>query len=496
MLFNSYDFMLFFPFVVCILFVVPKSFRVVWLVIVSYYFYMSWNPSYALLLLCSTVLTYCGGRVLERFSQIENSQRRERYKKAAVAANILINIGILVIFKYTNFILINMSHILRLFRIEIPDITVDLLLPVGISFYTFQVVGYIMDVYRGETRAEKNFLQYVLFVSFFPQLISGPIQRAGNFLPQIRNLQTAKLFQFERVRDGILLMLWGFFEKLVIADRINILVNTVYDAYSNYGFIEIFVATILLAFQIYCDFDGYTNIARGAAQIMGFSVIKNFAQPYLAISIKQFWRSWHISLTSWFTDYIYIPLGGSRKGLFKKYRNIAIVFLVSGLWHGAGWCYILWGLLHAMYQIAGDRKQRVISRLTGKGQEEKLLPVSTKIRKAVSVFLLVDFAWLFFRADSASDALAMIRQMFTSVMNSSILSLGLDAAEWIILLLALLILLVVDLLQGKGYSIFALLQRQEKWFQYLLYLGLVWFIVLFGIYGGTYDASKFIYFQF
>lgn len=229
-----------------------------------------------------------------------------------------------------------------------------MLLPVGISFYTFQALSYTLDVYKNKIQAERNILKYALFVSFFPQLVAGPIERSGHLLSQIQAVSTLKLWQYDRIRDGLVLMFWGLFQKMVIADRASILVNNVYNNYTSYGCVEIVIATILFAFQIYCDFGGYTNIARGAAQVMGFELIQNFRQPYLALNIKDFWHRWHMSLTSWFTDYLYIPLGGSHKGNVHKYFNILLVFTVSGLWHGASWNYIAWGLLHAIYQIVSD----------------------------------------------------------------------------------------------------------------------------------------------
>ena len=310
MLFNSIDFLIFFPIVISIFFIIPKKWRCIWLLISSYYFYMSWNPKYALLIAGSTVVTYLSGLFIEH----ANSKGKQTSMKLYVLASLIINLGILCLFKYANFFLSNLSLLFSHIGIGTIDKRFDFLLPVGISFYTFQALSYTIDVYRGQIKAERNLFKYALFVSFFPQLVAGPIERSKNLLTQIQNVENIQVWNFDRVRNGFLLMFWGLFQKLVIADRASLVVNKVINGYQNYGFIEISIAVILFAFQIYCDFGGYTNIARGAAQVMGFSLMQNFKQPYLARNIKEFWRRWHISLTSWFTDYLYIPLGGNRNG--------------------------------------------------------------------------------------------------------------------------------------------------------------------------------------
>ena len=302
MLFNSFSFLVFFPVVVLVLFIIPRRFRSVWLLVASYWFYMSWNPKYAVLIGLSTVITYFSGIMIEKANT-------DRGRKAVVAFSLISNLGILALFKYANFILDTISAVCGRFGVSTGGMHLDLLLPVGISFYTFQALGYTLDVYRGTISSEKNIINYALFVSFFPQLVAGPIERSGNLLSQIRRIKELQLYEYARVRDGLLLMLWGYFQKLVIADRASILVHRVFDHYRDYGLAELCLASVLFAFQIYCDFGGYTDIARGAARVMGFSLTDNFLQPYFAVNIKDFWRRWHRSLTSWFTDYLYIPLG-------------------------------------------------------------------------------------------------------------------------------------------------------------------------------------------
>ena len=486
MQFHSIDFLVFFPMAVLIFFVMPRKMRTLWLLIASCYFYISWNPRYAVWINVSTVIAYTAGLMIEKSSSV-------RRKKLVVAFALLSNLGILAVFKYADFAIETFNSLCSFAGLGVIEKRLDLLLPLGISFYTFQTAGYIIDVYRGNVPAEKNILNFALFVSFFPHLVSGPIERSGSFLKQIRELKNIQVWDFERVKDGLMLMLWGIFQKLVIADRAALLVNQVFTNYQNYGFIEIAIAAILFAFQIYCDFGGYTNTARGAAQVLGFSIAENFRQPYLAVSIKDFWRRWHISLTSWFTDYLYIPLGGNRKGLIRKYINIFIVFGVSGLWHGASWHFVAWGLLHAVYQVAGDVKKKIEEkRHLNNGRET----ISKRIRKAVTVFILVDIGWVFFAADSVRHAFCIFRQMFTGIIKVSVFELGLDRGNWTTFILAAVLLLVIDVLHERGTSISKIINSQEIWFRYLIYAGLIWSIIMFGIYGTGYDTSSFIYVQF
>jgi len=447
---------------------------------------MSWNPKYAMLIGLSTIITYIFGILCDKFTKASS-------RKISLIFSLASNLSILILFKYSTFLINNLNVILSKLKIEPALHSFDLLLPVGISFYTFQALSYTIDVYNGKIRAERNILKYALYVSFFPQLVAGPIERSGNLLPQIQNIASIKLWNIERIKHGFLLMLWGYFQKLVIADRAAILVKNVFQNYQNYGFLEISLAAICFAFQIYGDFGGYTNIARGAAQIMGFHLMDNFKQPYLASSIKDFWKRWHISLTSWFTDYLYIPLGGNRKGLLRKYFNIIIVFTVSGLWHGAAWNYIIWGFLHALFQIAEDIYVRVSSRFINKTQHARSF--STRFRKSILCFAFVDFAWIFFAADSLKHALSIIKQMFTAISRNPS-SVGFSHENFIIFFISILVLFIVDILHEKNISIMHHINCQEFWFRWLIYIGALWTVLLFGIYGIEYDTSTFIYFQF
>ena len=482
MVFNSIDFLVFFPIVCLVYFIIPKKIRYIWLLIASYYFYMSWNPKYAVLIAASTVITYASGILISKADS-------KAKKNLCVAASFIINLGILGIFKYGNFFLYNVYTAANAMGIHMRETRLDLLLPVGISFYTFQALSYTMDVYRERIKPEKNILTYALFVSFFPQLVAGPIERSENLLTQIQKVDKIELYNAKRIKDGLMVMLWGFFQKLIIADRVSIVVKEVYKNYENYGAVELILASVLFAFQIYCDFGGYSNIARGAAQVMGFKLMHNFKQPYLATSIKDFWRRWHISLTTWFTDYLYIPLGGNRKGTVRKYINILIVFAVSGLWHGASYNFVVWGLVHAIFQVVGDIKNRKLG-------IKAPTTVPMKVLKVIGTFILTDFAWVFFASDRFMHAIHIFGQMGKCFKAGSLLDLGLDVANWWILIIAIIILITVDILHEKKISLIRFFNNSNIVFRYAMSLALLWAVVLFGVYGYGYDASTFIYFQF
>lgn len=364
MLFNTVDYLIFLLIVVTVYFCVPKKMRNVWLFIVSCYFYMQWNARYIVLLYISITLTYSCGILIERLrisaknveesckaDQDEILRKNRNLQKICLAVCILLNLGILGFYKYFSFGVQWINRLLAVFHLEGINIEHKILLPVGISFYTLQALGYLMDVYRGEIYAEKNFLRYALFVSFFPQLVAGPIERSRNLLVQ---LGTIRSFRYENLQKGMLLVLYGMFLKMVIADRAAVFVDTVYENSAAYPGFYIVVATVFFAIQIYCDFYGYSTIARGSALIMDIHLMDNFNAPYFAKSVKEFWRRWHISLSGWFRDYLYIPLGGNRKGSVRKQVNLLSVFMVSGLWHGASAAFIFWGLLNGIYQVVEE----------------------------------------------------------------------------------------------------------------------------------------------
>lgn len=511
MLFNSIDFLIFFPIVVLIYFILPKKIKYIWLLIASYYFYMGWNAKYALLLFFSTAVTYLSGVAMDisdnglpwKKSQSTESERTEkagislRRKKIIVAISFILNLGILFIFKYLDFATDLLTFIFGKAGIALTVPRFDILLPVGISFYTFQALSYTMDVYRGEIYAERNFLRYALYVSFFPQLVAGPIERSKNLLKQ---LAVPQRFDYVRARDGLYLMLWGYFLKIVMADRIAVVVDRIYDGYEVYPGWYLIAGTVFFAFQVYCDFAGYSTIAIGAAKILGIDLMENFNAPYTSMSIAELWRRWHISLTTWFRDYVYFPLGGSRKGRLRKDINIMIVFLVSGLWHGAGMHYVAWGGINGLYQVIGERLKPIRARIAT-ALHVKTDVLTFKLYKVAATFLLTLFSDIFFRANNMAAAGAIITSIFTThnpwiLIDGSLYTLGLGPTEFRFMLLCIGVLIFADICKRMGICIREIIGRQGYVFRVLFLVFAVTFLLTFGIWGPGYDAKNFVYFQF
>ena len=484
MVFSSITFVYaFFP-LVAVAYYLSKNrvYRNVVLLLASLLFYSWGEPRFLLLMLAATLAAYCGGLLMERSTA---------HKRLILIVTVVLLVGNLFVFKYLNFFSENLSALFG--WSALPKLT----LPIGISFYTFQILSYVIDLYRGEIRVQRNYFYLLLYVSFFPQLVAGPIERSTNLLTQF---DTPHKLEYDNVRDGLLRMVWGFFLKIVIADRAAILVNQVFNYCNYYEGPTVLIAAVLFAFQVYGDFAGYSNIAIGAAQVMGFKLMKNFERPYLAVSVSDFWRRWHISLSTWFRDYLYIPLGGNRKGTVRKYINQMIVMLVSGLWHGAAWNYVIWGGINGLYQVAGGITKPFRRRIQQKtGARTKTL--SWRIGQVLTTFVLIDLSWIFFRANSLGDAMHLLSSLFrgwnTNIFfDGSLLKLGLDQTEWLVLLGALLILLAVSLMQEKGVSVLEAVKRQQLWFRWLIYLAAIFVVLLTGIYGPGFAASSFIYFQF
>lgn len=495
MTFNSVTFLIFFPIVALMYFLINPKFRWIWLLVSSYYFYMCWNPKYAIVLAFSTIVTYITGLLIHKSNSITNKKKSNFYKNFFLISSLSINIGILFLFKYYNFfssIIIKLGNHIDL-TIKLP--TFDFMLPVGISYYTFQVISYIVDVYRNDIKPEKHIGKYALFVSFFPQIVAGPIEMAKNMLPQYNTVHS---FDYTRVKNGLLQMLWGYFKKAVIADRLAILVNTIFNNPSEYFGYQIIIATLMFTFQIYCDFSGYSNIAIGCAKIMGFSLTTNFKEPYFATSIKDFWKRWHISLTSWFRSYLYIPLGGNRKGKFRTQLNILIIFLVSGLWHGAALTYILWGFLHGAFQII-ENLVEPYKEILIKKFKVNINSFSYKFSQILFTFILVNFAWIFFRANSIHDIKIIFKNMFINnpwiFTDGSLFDLGLNVPEFILVIISIIILTIVDYLKTK-FDLLDELSKQSLIFRWFIYVIAVISILLFGIYGSGYSDQQFIYSQF
>ncbi len=491
MLFNSMEFLVFFPAVVILTYIIPGRVRYLWLLAASYYFYMCWNARYALLLLFSTAATYCASLFIEAWGG------DLRWRKLALAVGILSNLAVLFFFKYSTLAANLLNTAFGAVHIQLHMPVFDVLLPVGISFYTFQALGYMIDVYRKEIYAEKNFFRYALFVSFFPQLVAGPIERSKNLL---RQLAKPRRFCFEKAVDGVWLMLWGFFLKIVLADRIAIFVDTVYGDYVTYGGWYLVVATVLFAFQIYCDFYGYSVIAMGAAEILGIHLMENFDAPYLSTSVAQFWRRWHISLTSWFRDYLYIPLGGSRKGRLRKQFNKLAVFGASGFWHGAQISFAAWGLLNGLYQVAGELAKPFRDWLVATLHLHRD-SVGHKLAHVAGTFLLVDFSWIFFRAERFRAAFEIIKQMVTVknpwiLLDGSLYQCGLDSKNFWLMLICLCVLFAADYWKWRGIRVREVVEAQDFWFRCLFFAFSVCAIAVFGIWGPGYEEAGFIYFQF
>lgn len=336
MLFNTFEYMLFFLIVFLVYYICPIKIRYIWLLAASFFFYMQWNNIYILLLIYTITITYICSLL------VDYNKRRMKIgrAKACLIISTVFNLGAVAWFKYINFFIDNVNGLLRYCNANVSFTSLDILLPVGISFFTFQAISYTIDVYRGDICVERNPLKYALFVSFFPQLVAGPIERSPNLLVQIKNSTS---YSLKNVKEGLIIILFGLFQKIVIADNIALIIDPVFSDYYAYQAEDIVLAILLFGIQIYCDFSGYSNIAIGSAKILGYNLMENFKAPYLAQSISDFWKRWHISLTAWFRDYLYIPLGGNRCGKIREYINKMMVFLLSGLWHGANWSYVVWG---------------------------------------------------------------------------------------------------------------------------------------------------------
>lgn len=519
MLFNTMQYLLFLLLIVLIYYILPKKVRYLWLLGSSYYFYMQWSPIYILLLFFCTVITYVGGLFLQELQNTKDvvtgksKECTQGKKQLCLFICIFLELGVLFYFKYFEFGISLINRVLGQFELKTISVSYDVLLPVGISFYTLQTIGYLIDVYYENIYAERNFFRYALFVSFFPQLVAGPIERSKNLLMQ---LHKSYPFTWENCKKGCLLITYGMFLKVVIADRMAILVDEVYGNASAYQGWYIVVATCFFAIQIYCDFYGYTTIARGSALLMGIHLVDNFQAPYLSRSIKEFWRRWHISLSGWFRDYLYIPLGGNRRGKMRKEENLLVVFGISGLWHGASLSFCAWGLLHGLYQIGSDIFTEIRcyiekylpvggiekQRKTEEGREkERKTDFATQLVQVVANFMLVTFAWLFFRSGSFSNALNLLKSMTETnnwriLFDGSLQNLGVTSIYFRVLEISIIVLFTVDYFKYKDIDVADAVLRQKWWFQAGIIL-IMWFVILlYGCYGELYDAQQFIYFQF
>lgn len=488
MLFNSLAYAVFLPLAVLFYFLVPQRWRWVALLGFSYYFYMSWNPELIVLILFTTVVSWLAALAVER-------TRRPALRKAALWGGGGLCLACLFFFKYFNFFSQNVTALLQAVGLPLQPTTLELVLPVGISFYTFQTLSYVVDVYRGDLKAEHHFGYYALYVSFFPQLVAGPIERAGNLLPQLHEKHDPDLANFSA---GLRKICVGMFKKVVIADFVATYVNNVYNDLAGKGGLTLILATMLFSVQIYCDFSGYSDIAVGSARLLGINLMENFRSPYMARSVKDFWRRWHISLTRWFTDYVYIPLGGSRCSRWKHLRNLVVTFLLSGLWHGASWTFVLWGVYHGLWLCAETfylpRVEALQNRLQG------VRSTAFAALRTVLTCCVVGFGWIFFRANDLSDLTYVLTHLGQGLNPVHLLAYA-QAAGLTPVLLGLAFALIAALLVYDWYATYRTdplraICRARPWQRYTFY-----YVLCFGVlaalcsrpFGATAD---FIYFQF
>ena len=480
MLFNSFQFLIFFPIVVLLYYSLPHKWRWLLLLAASYYFYMCWKAEYLILIIFSTMVDYFAGL---QMGKTNDKRKRKKY----LVISLVMNLGLLFGFKYFNFLNDSMRSLFDSFNVFYDVPAFNVLLPVGISFYTFQTISYSIDIYRGRSEPEKHFGRFALYVSFFPQLVAGPIERSIKLLPQF-----SKKINLDHgmVLSGLRLMAWGFFKKVVIADRLGMYVSTVFlNPENSYG-LDVFLATFLLHIQVYADLSGYTDIARGAARVMGIDLIKNFRNPLFSRSLHDFWSRWHISLTTWFTDYLYIPLGGSRVLKWRWYYNIFIVFLISGLWHGANWTFVAWGAFHGLVQLLEiwtDKPRKKFFKLIHIDN----IDIIKKFLGVTTILSFLSIAALFFGAKSMHDAFTLISNAFSDLNVNQFVSKVSSNNEYIFGLLLVAFLFVVEYYHEK-INLFNFIGRLPLLVRMLIYLSGVLFIILFGVFG----EQEFIYFQF
>ncbi|WP_298417996.1 MBOAT family O-acyltransferase [uncultured Kordia sp.] len=482
MLFNSIDFAVFFPIVIALYWLLAKNIPVrnIFLLLTSYLFYGWWDYRFLSLIALSSIVDYVLGQQIHKASE-------KSKKKLYLILSLCVNLGLLVYFKYANFFIETFVDAFSLFGSTIEASTLNIILPVGISFYTFQTLSYTIDVYKGKLEPTKNIINFFAFVSFFPQLVAGPIERASHLLPQF---SVKHKFSYTLFKSGMLLMAFGLFKKMVIADRLSVYVNEVFNNPTEYGGIEIIIGTIFFAFQIYCDFSGYSDIAIGIARTMGFDLMKNFDSPYFSKSITEFWRRWHISLSTWFRDYVYIPLGGSKKGSIRTYANLFIVFVVSGLWHGAAMTFIIWGVIHGFVIVFEKASMSFRQKIyKGLGLDKKVF--SNRLFFGIITFIIVCFAWIFFRANSLNDAITLISNMFTVEAVHNIYEIGWNRLEFDIAILSIVALLSLEYINSKK-NLYKLFNRQSYAFRWVSYVVMILVILVYR----SVTVGDFIYFQF
>ena len=476
MLFNSFHFLFFFILVTTSYFLLPHRFRYLLLLAASCYFYMAFVPIYILILGFTIVVDYFAGILIERAT---GPKRRSWLIMSLVA-----NIGVLCVFKYYNFINDNISWLLKGFALDNPIPYLKILLPIGLSFHTFQAMSYTIEVYRGHQKAERHFGIYALYVMFYPQLVAGPIERPQNLLQQFRVEHT---FDADRIYSGLKLMLWGFFKKIVVADRLALYVNTAFNNVNHQDGWTMVLATIFFSFQIYCDFSAYSDIAIGSARVMGFDLMKNFNRPNLSRTTAEYWKRWHISLSTWFKDYLFFPMGGSKVGKLRRYYNLMVVFFISGFWHGASWTYVIWGCINGFYLVFALITQKWRDRFN---QFIGITRFKTLFMgwSILTTFLLVTFSRVFFRSNTIQDAFTAIKKMLT--FSGSIFGQGTSVLVYSFT--ALSILIAQEIKAEFFPSKFSFSEHPKFWVRNLYFALLILLILVLGVY----DGGQFIYFQF
>lgn len=482
MLFNSINFAIFFPIVFLLYWFATKGdlkLQNILLLIASYFFYASWDYRFLFLLVFSTLLDYYTGIKM-------HDAPNQRMRKFWFLLSICVNLGFLGIFKYFNFFASSFADALSLLGIKANFWTLNVILPVGISFYTFHGLSYVLDIYNRKIKPERNIVDYSLFVSFFPLLVAGPIERATHLLPQIKQKRT---FEYSKAIDGLRQILWGLFKKIVIADNCAVYANMAFNNSGDHSGSTLVLGALMFTFQIYCDFSGYSDIALGTARLLGIELLRNFAFPYFSRDIAEFWRRWHISLSSWFRDYLYIPLGGSKGGTWMKVRNTFIIFLVSGFWHGANWTFIFWGLLNALYIMPSILFNTNRNNLDTVAQG-KYFPSLKEFLSIVLTFCLTVFAWIFFRAESLHDAFSFLQGIFSTTLFSVPDQLNID------LIFILIAFIIIEWLQRTKVHALQFTLGSTTTLKYysiiLLNSIVIWAILLWGVFGN----KTFIYFQF
>jgi alginate O-acetyltransferase complex protein AlgI len=476
MLFNSVDFIIFFVVVTTLYFSLPYNKRWILLLLSSCVFYMAFVPIYILILAFTIIVDYFAGIYIEKAT----GKRRKQFLILSLVANI----GVLVVFKYFNFFVDNFNFLLKGFALKESLPHLNILLPIGLSFHTFQAMSYTIEVFRGKQKAERHFGIYSLYVMFYPQLVAGPIERPQNLIHQFREKHD---FDYNRVTEGLKQMLWGFVKKLVIADRLGLYVDAVYTDPNHQGSASLIVATIFFAFQIYADFSGYSDIAIGAAKVMGFELMRNFKRPFFSKSTSEFWKRWHISLSSWFRDYLYISIGGNKVSLPRWYFNLLFVFFISGLWHGAGWTFIIWGTLNGFYLVFGIISRPFRNRLNEITGITKLPKLNLALQ-VISTFLLTCFARIFFRANNVSDAFTIVKKIVT--FNSP--GFLKDTTMLFYSFAGILLLMLTEFNEEYYNNDFSLLYNKKPVVRTVTCAFLIMLIVVVGVF----DGGQFIYFQF